>query len=96
MNSSTEGMELLWLWNLLPDKSWQWWSLPDFNPETIEKDWPSMMEDENSPVFSKGNTGLYPPGSTYKIVTAAGVYDNGMTTETLTMKDYLKRRRNSI
>ena len=57
-------------------------SLPDFNPETIEKDWPSMMEDENSPFLARATQGLYPPGSTYKIVTAAGVYDNGMTTET--------------
>ena len=56
-------------------------SLPDFNPETIEKDWPSMMEDENSPFLARATQGLYPPGSTYKIVTAAGVYDNGMTTE---------------
>ena len=37
-------------------------SLPDFNPETIEKDWPSMMEDENSPFFSKGNTGVISAG----------------------------------
>ena len=66
-------------------------SLPDFNPETIEKDWPSMMEDENSPFLARATQGLYPPGSTYKIVTAAGVYDNGMTTETFDDEGLFKK-----
>ena len=66
-------------------------SLPDFNPETIEKDWPSMMEDENSPFLARATQGLYPPGSTYKIVTAAGVYDNVMTTETFDDEGLFKK-----
>lgn len=66
-------------------------SLPDFNPETIEKDWPSMMEDENSPFLARATQGLYPPVSTYKIVTAAGVYDNGMTTETFDDEGLFKK-----
>lgn len=57
-------------------------SLPDFNPSTIEEDWISIVEDENSPFLSRATQGLYPPGSTYKIITAAGAYENGMTTET--------------
>ncbi|HIV85331.1 MAG TPA: peptidoglycan glycosyltransferase [Candidatus Monoglobus merdigallinarum] len=54
-------------------------SLPDFDPMTIEEDWSEMMEDEDSPFLARATQGLYPPGSTYKIVTAAGAYDNGMT-----------------
>lgn len=57
-------------------------SLPDYNPETIEDNWASMMEDKSSPFLARATQGLYPPGSTYKIVTAAGAYDNGMTEET--------------
>lgn len=57
-------------------------SLPDFDPNKIEDNWSSMMEDENSPFLARATQGLYPPGSTYKIVTAAGVYDYGMTDET--------------
>lgn len=57
-------------------------SLPDFDPNKIEDNWSSMMEDEKSPFLARATQGLYPPGSTYKIVTAAGVYDNGMTSET--------------
>lgn len=56
-------------------------SLPDYDPEKIEDNWSSMMEDEDSPFLARATQGLYPPGSTYKIVTAAGAYDNGMTEE---------------
>ncbi len=56
-------------------------SLPDFDPNKIEDNWSSMMEDEKSPFLARATQGLYPPGSTYKIVTAAGVYDYGMTSE---------------
>ncbi len=57
-------------------------SLPDFDPNTIEEDWEGIMEDESSPFLARATQGLYPPGSTYKIVTSAAVYENGRTTET--------------
>ena len=56
-------------------------SLPDFNPNTIEQDWADIMEDRSSPFLARATQGLYPPGSTYKIVTSAAVYENGRTTE---------------
>ena len=57
-------------------------SLPDFDPNTIEDDWEGIMEDKSSPFLARATQGLYPPGSTYKIVTSAAVYENGRTTET--------------
>lgn len=57
-------------------------SLPDYNPEKIEDNWADMMEDESSPFLARATQGLYPPGSTYKIVTGAAAYDNGLTEET--------------
>lgn len=57
-------------------------SLPDFDPNTIEQDWVDIMENKNSPFLARATQGLYPPGSTYKIVTSAAVYENGRTTET--------------
>ncbi len=55
-------------------------SLPDFDPqaEMLEKNWNSIVENENSPLISRVVQGLYPPGSTYKIVTAAAAFENGM------------------
>lgn len=46
-------------------------SKPDFNPNTLSEDWDEIMADENnSSLVNRGFTGLYPPGSTFKIVTA--------------------------
>lgn len=55
-------------------------SLPDFDPDAVslEKRWNTIVEDENSPLIARAVQGLYPPGSTYKIVTAAAAFENGM------------------
>ncbi len=55
-------------------------SLPDFDPDAaaLEKQWNTIVEDENSPLIARAVQGLYPPGSTYKIVTAAAAFENGM------------------
>ncbi len=55
-------------------------SLPDFdpNPEKLETSWGEIVEDEDSPLISRAIQGLYPPGSTYKMVTLAAAFENGM------------------
>lgn len=55
-------------------------SLPDFDPsaKNLEKSWGSIVEDEHSPLISRTIQGLYPPGSTYKTVTLAAAYENGL------------------
>lgn len=55
-------------------------SLPDFDPnaDTLEKNWGDIVEDESSPLLTRTVQGLYPPGSTYKVVTLAAAYENGM------------------
>lgn len=46
-------------------------SKPDFDPNTISENWESLSTDnENSPLLNRSLRGLYPPGSTFKIVTA--------------------------
>lgn len=45
-------------------------SKPDFDPNTIERDWDSIISDEdNSVLLNRTTQGLYPPGSTFKIFT---------------------------
>ena len=45
-------------------------SKPDFNPNTIEERWDQIIEDnENAPLLNRATQGLYPPGSTFKLVT---------------------------
>ncbi len=46
-------------------------SKPDFDPNNIDEIWDSVNNDtENSPLLNRATQGLYPPGSTFKIVTA--------------------------
>lgn len=48
-------------------------SKPDFDPNTIAAEWDSIISDtdsENSVLVNRATQGLYPPGSTFKILTA--------------------------
>jgi peptidoglycan glycosyltransferase len=46
-------------------------SKPDFDPNNIDALWDALNADtENSPLVNRATLGLYPPGSTFKIVTA--------------------------
>ena len=49
-------------------------SNPGFDPNTIAEDWDSLNEDANSPLLNRAALGLYPPGSTFKIVTLLEYY----------------------
>lgn len=61
-------------------------SYPDFDPNAavLEENWKYMVEREDSPLLSRATSGLYAPGSTYKIATAAAAYDNGYKDVTFT------------
>lgn len=46
-------------------------SKPDFDPNTIAANWDYYVNDEDSSVLvNRATQGLYPPGSTFKIITA--------------------------
>lgn len=43
---------------------------PDFDPNTVSADWDYLIADEDSPLVNRATQGLYPPGSTFKTITA--------------------------
>ncbi len=47
-------------------------SKPDFNPENIESMWESLTSEDSKEtvLLNRATQGLYPPGSTFKIITA--------------------------
>ncbi len=52
-------------------------STPTFDPNTgLEK----ALSDPGSPLLNRATQGLYPPGSTFKVVTAASALDAGVVT----------------
>ncbi len=48
-------------------------SKPGFDPGQIESQWEMLRADPDSPLLNRAAQGLYPPGSTMKVVTAAGI-----------------------
>ncbi len=57
-------------------------SSPSFDPAKIESrnDWLELIKDTlNAPLFNRAFYGRYPPGSTFKIITAAAAIDEGIT-----------------
>ena len=46
------------------------YSNPGFDPNNINQDWETLTQDtKNSPLLNRATNGLYPPGSTFKILT---------------------------
>lgn len=50
-------------------------SKPGFNPNTLDEDWDALISDDSgSPLLNRALQGQYPPGSTFKVVTALAYY----------------------
>ena len=52
-------------------------SVPAFDPEHIDTEFSSLLSDPATPLLDRATDGLYPPGSTFKIFTAAAALDSG-------------------
>jgi peptidoglycan glycosyltransferase len=55
-------------------------AVPTFDPNELERDWETLLHDPASPLLDRSINGLYPPGSTFKIVIAADGLDAGIVT----------------
>jgi len=55
-------------------------SVPSFDPNALDGDFPALAANTQSPLLDRAISGLYPPGSTFKIVTAADALDAGVVT----------------
>lgn len=51
-------------------------SKPSFNPNNLQEIWQSINADKNIPLLNRATAGLYPPGSTFKTVTAVSALEN--------------------
>ena len=58
-------------------------SMPDFNPteEALATNWSELNSSNTSPFLTRATMGLYPPGSTYKVITSSLIIENNMENE---------------
>ncbi len=62
-------------------------SVPSYDPNGLDARWPALVHDASSPLLDRSTSGLYPPGSTFKIVTASDALDAGVVTPQSTFVD---------
>jgi penicillin-binding protein A len=55
-------------------------SKPDYDPNRIPAQYAQLNKEANSPLFNRATQAGYPPGSTFKVVTAAAALDTGRYT----------------
>ena len=55
-------------------------SVPSYDPNRFDAEFAALTADPSSPLLNRALDGLYPPGSTFKIFTAASALDNGSVT----------------
>jgi penicillin-binding protein A len=61
-------------------------SRPTFDPNTLAADWAALHGRSDAPFLDRSLDGLYPPGSTFKMVTASAALDSG----TFTLDDHFE------
>jgi penicillin-binding protein A len=54
-------------------------SSPSFDPNNIDQTFPQLARDPNSPLLNRAIQSLYPPGSTFKVITAAAALEKGLS-----------------
>jgi peptidoglycan glycosyltransferase len=53
-------------------------SYPSFDPNNIDDNFEELAEDPSFPLVNRATQGLYPPGSTFKVITAAAAIEAGV------------------
>ncbi len=55
-------------------------SSPTYSPGKLDSDWDSLSTDGAAPLVDRATSSLYPPGSTFKVVTLTKVLSSGVAT----------------
>ena len=62
-------------------------SAPSYNPATIDTSFARLSKNPDAPLLSRVTQGLYPPGSSFKVVTATAALNLGKVTPTTSFDD---------
>lgn len=61
-------------------------STPDYNLSTFYEDYATLSQSENSPYVNRAVSGAFPPGSTWKVITAIAGLEEGIITKNTTYR----------
>ena len=53
-------------------------SSPAYDPGAIDESWDELVADASAPLYDRASQSLYPPGSTFKVVTLTGALESGV------------------
>jgi penicillin-binding protein A len=53
-------------------------SYPSFDPNNIDENFEDLAKDPDNPLLNRATQGLYPPGSTFKVITASAALKAGV------------------
>jgi len=53
-------------------------SYPSYDPNNIDENFEELAQDPDNPLLNRATQGLYPPGSTFKVITAAAALEAGV------------------
>ena len=62
-------------------------SAPSYDPARLDTSFPRLARDPDAPLLSRTTQGLYPPGSSFKVVTATAALNLGKVTPTTPFDD---------
>ena len=62
-------------------------SYPTYSLETYRADYNDLLQDPLTPMVNRATTGLYPPGSTFKMVTSVAALEEGIITPRTQIRD---------
>jgi peptidoglycan glycosyltransferase len=51
-------------------------SMPSYDPNNLAKSWKAMLANKDRPLLNRAVSGLYPPGSIFKTITAVSALEN--------------------
>ena len=63
-----------------PVRCSRWQSSPAYDPATVDEEWATLSSGAAAPLVNRAAQSLYPPGSTFKIVTLTGAIGSGIAT----------------
>ena len=54
---------------------------PSFDPNDIDENYPELASAPDAPLINRATQSLYPPGSVFKVITAAAALEAGVSPE---------------